>query len=144
MNGTIISTFGSLPVLRFVSIAASNIASIYILEISGYTTPNLQPRKPIIGFYSLTLIIYSFIAATDTPVSLLSSSTSGLLTGGKNSWRGGSKSLMLTGLPSIVSNKSLKSLFYNYFNSTKAYLRCSSSVATIIFLIAFIFVFSKN
>lgn len=111
MNGTIISTFGSLCVARLTSIAASNIAVIYILEISGYTTPNLQPRKPIIGFYSLTLTIYSLITSTGTFVSLLSSSTSGLLTGGKNSWRGGSKSLMLTGLPSIVSNKSLKSLF---------------------------------
>lgn len=85
MNGIIISTFGSLPVSRFTSMAASNIAEIYILEISGYTTPNLQPRKPIIGFYSLTLWIYSLIAYTDTPVSLLNSSTSGLLTGGKNS-----------------------------------------------------------
>ena len=85
MNGIIISTFGSLPVSRLTSIAASNIAYIYILDISGYTTPNLQPRKPIIGFYSLTLCIYSFIAYTETPVSLLNSSTSGLFIGGKNS-----------------------------------------------------------
>ena len=144
MNGIIISTFGSLPVLRLTSMAASKIAEIYILEISGYTTPNLQPRKPIIGFYSLTLTIYSLIVSTGTPVSLLSSSTNGLFTGGKNSWRGGSNNLMLTGLPSIVSNKSLKSDFYNSFNSTKASLRCLSSTATIIFLIAFIFDFSKN
>ena len=85
----------SFPLSLLALIAASIIALVCILPISGYVTSSLQPLCPIIGLNSCKYSILSLISLTDlfndfANSSILSSSC------GRNSWRGGSSKRTLT------------------------------------------------
>ena len=89
----------------------SKIALHCISYISGNEIPNLQPRWPNIGLCSCNSPILELISLLDKfkafDKSLISFSFFG-----KNSWRGGSKSLIVTGKPFIILNISIKSFFW--------------------------------
>lgn len=96
--------------ITLVSIAASKIAVAYISEISGNEIPNLQPLWPNIGLNSWSSLTFALSFSTETPISFDKATISSSYYG-KNSWSGGSKSLIVTGLPAMVENNPLKSSF---------------------------------
>lgn len=96
--------------ITLVSIAASKIAVAYISEISGKVIPNLHPLCPNIGLNSWSSLTFALSFSTETFISFDNATISSSFYG-KNSWSGGSKSLIVTGLPLIVLNNPVKSSF---------------------------------
>ena len=94
------------------SIAARITAVVCILAISGYVTARRHPRCPIIGLNSWREAMIVLICSTVLPwasASFLMSASSV----GTNSWRGGSRKRIVTGLPSRASKRPLKSSCWN-------------------------------
>ena len=92
----------------FTLIAARITALVCILAISGYVTARRHPRCPIIGLNSWRLSMIVLICSTVLPwasASFLMSSSSV----GTNSWSGGSRKRIVTGLPSSASYSFSKS-----------------------------------
>ena len=100
-SGTIISMFAFL--LSFASShAASIIARTCMSYIAGWVMPRRHPLWPSIGLASWSLWIVSFSLSGDICISLEIFSMSSLPVG-RNSWRGGSRSLIVTGFSPITS-----------------------------------------
>lgn len=103
-SGIIISMFAFL--LSFArSHAASIIARTCMSYIAGWVMPKRHPLWPSIGLVSWSLWIVSFSLSGVLCISFEVFSMSSLPFG-RNSWSGGSRSLMVTGLLPITSKSS--------------------------------------
>ena len=109
-RGIIISGKTFIPFFAMLQ-AASMIALVCMTQSSGYVTESLHPRWPSIGFISCRLLTRSFILA-GVCFSLLAISFMPDSLFGKNSCKGGSNSLIVTGNPSISLNIPSKSFLW--------------------------------
>ena len=124
-------------------IAASITALVCISYISGKVTASRHPLCPSIGLNSCNSSIFAFKTLIETPISLDISAISFSFVG-KNSCRGGSRNLTVTGKPSMVWNSPAKSSLWKGRSLARAFFLLSTSFDKIISRIALILGPSKN
>mmetsp|Transcript_2613 Transcript_2613/g.9640 ORF Transcript_2613/g.9640 Transcript_2613/m.9640 type:complete len:248 (+) Transcript_2613:508-1251(+) len=134
-RGTMMSGKTSHPSLWALH-AASRTALAWVLAISGWAMASRQPLNPSMG---LTSCSFSTRCKTSWRGTLVSSEmaptrSSSSLPSGKNSCRGGSSSLMVTGRPRIARKMPSKSSLWNTRISSRAFRLSASSAAMIILL----------